>query len=74
MSNGKDFLHNHSALERELRFPKHVVLVDEKYREMFDSEFTEDFPFVLENKTINYLKVRVLDFVRKGGVFKNLMR
>lgn len=66
MSYGKDYLHSHSGLERNLRFPKHVVLVDEKYAYMF----SEAKPFSHNN--IVYYRVPTMEFVRKGGVFKNL--
>lgn len=66
MSYGKDYLHSHSGLERELRFPKHIVLVDEKYGHLF-KKFV---PF--KHGDIMYYKVPIMDFVKNGGVFKNL--
>ena len=46
MSHGLTFLHSHSGLERDLRFPKHTVLVDAKFAHMFSGEqcvpFTHD--------------------------------
>lgn len=67
MSFGKEYLHSHSGLERELRFPKHTVLVDEIYGDLF----LVKQPFV-KNK-ISYYKVPTMEFVNKGGVFKNLL-
>lgn len=66
MSHGKEYLHSHSGLERELRFPKHTVLVDERFGHLFKIKQ----PFV-RNKIL-YYKVPILDFVNQGGVFKNL--
>lgn len=66
MSKGCDYLHSHSGLEIELKFPKHFVLVDEKYEKMFNYAV----PFV-HNNTM-YLKVRTIDFANNGGVFKFL--
>lgn len=68
MSNGITFLHSHSGLERNLRFPKHTVLVDTKYANMFSGE--PCVPFA--HNSIEYVKVNILSFVKKGGVFKNI--
>lgn len=72
MSQGKDFLHSHSALERELRLPKHLVLVDERFRDKFDERRMAEVVHYDEGHKIIYLKVPVLDFVKQGGIFKNL--
>ena len=68
MSHGITFLHSHSGLERNLRFPKHTVLVDAKFANMFSGE--PCVPFT--HKSIEYVKVNILSFVKKGGVFKNI--
>ena len=68
MSNGVNYLHSHSGLERELNFPKDVVLVDEKYRDMFPEDMRKLFIY----KRREYYKVNIAYFVRKGGQFKNL--
>lgn len=68
MSHGLIFLHSHSGLERNLRFPKHTVLVDAKFAYMFSGE--PCVPFT--HNRIEYVKVSILSFVKKGGVFKNL--
>jgi len=60
-------LHSHSGIERELKFPKHLVLVDEKYKSLFLQDTITPFK---HNGRV-YYKVPVLSFVRKGGVFKN---
>lgn len=73
MSLQASYLHSHSALERELRFPKHVVLVDEKFRDMFNPDTTKDFIVGSGTERKVYLKVPILEFVKKGGVFKNFM-
>lgn len=68
MSHGLIFLHSHSGLERDLRFPKHTVLVDAKFAYMFSGE--PCVPFT--HNRIEYVKVNILSFANKGGVFKNL--
>ena len=73
MSQGKDYLHSHSGLERELKLPKHFVLVDEKYEYMFDKNRVSEFRVNHEGRIATYLKVSILDFVQNNGVFKNLM-
>jgi hypothetical protein len=65
MSQGVGYLHSHSAIEREKRLPKHTVLVDEEYESMFKSPQA----FVYSNRL--YFQVPILEFVKKGGVFKN---
>lgn len=71
MSHGITFLHSHSGLERDLRFPKHTVLVDAKFAYMFSGEPCVPFTHITHNR-IKYVKVNILSFVNKGGVFKNL--
>jgi hypothetical protein len=71
MSRNIDFIHSHSALERELRMPKHIVLVDAKYATTF---ITNGFP--VENFSyggVDYIKVPISGFIKMGGLFKNLM-
>ena len=70
MSRKYSTLHSHSGLERELRFPKHMVLVDEEYKDMFLGDTIEKFKY---NGTI-YYKVPILSFVSKGGTFKNFIQ
>jgi len=65
MSQGINYLHSHSAIEREKRFKKHIVLVDEEYEKMFK----KSVPYVYNNKM--YLQVQILEFVKNGGAFKN---
>ena len=60
-------LHSHSALERELRFPKHIVLVDEKFKDLFLSDAV--VPFVYHRT--RYIQVPTLSFLKRGGVFRN---
>jgi hypothetical protein len=67
MSGKFNVLHSHSGLERELKFKKHVVLVDEEYKHMFLEDTIEKFKYL--GKV--YYKVPILSFVRKGGIFKN---
>lgn len=70
MSGKFNILHSHSGLERELKFPKHTVLVDEEYKNIFIGDTIE--PFKYNGKT--YYKVPILSFVSKGGTFKNFMQ
>ena len=70
MSYGADYLHSHSGLERTLEFPKNTVLVDEKYLDVFDGEDIGIEPFT--HNGVKYLKVPILAFIAKRGVFKNL--
>lgn len=66
MSYGVSYMHSHSAIERDLRFGKGEVLIDEEYKD----RFLEAKPFEYKGKI--YYKVNVLNFVLKGGTFKNL--
>ena len=68
MSDGHNYLHSHSGIEREMHFPKDTVLVDEKYEDLFGGEPVNKFLY----KKKRYIKVNILSFVKKGGVFKNL--
>lgn len=68
MSHGCNYLHSHSGIERDIRLQKHIVLVDEKYKDLFDGHMCEPFTY----KGRQYLKVDTYIFVRKGGIFKNL--
>ena len=67
MSKKFNMLHSHSGIERELKFKKHIVLVDEQYKNMFLEDTIEKFKY-LGNV---YYKVPILSFVRNVGVFKN---
>lgn len=72
MSEGILRLHSHSALERELKYPKHIVLVDEEYKPVFfgcGADIT-----TVKYRGRNYIKVPTLLFAQKGGMFKNLMK
>jgi len=69
MANDMGGLHSHSALERELSMEKGKVLVDAKYAPLFP-EGAE--PFTYHN--VKYVKVSILAFVNKGGMFKNLIK
>lgn len=68
MSYGHNYLHSHSGIERELKFPKDKVLIDKKYGDMFEDAFLKPFSY----KGKDYLKVNIYIFWKKGGVFKNL--
>lgn len=69
MSYGHNYLHSHSALERELRLPKDTVLIDTEYGDLFGDALLK--PFIYKKK--NYFKVNTYIFWKKGGVFKNLL-
>ena len=49
---------------------KSHVLIDEKYIDMFDKGMVSPKP--IKHNGISYYKVHILDFIHKGGVFKNL--
>ena len=68
MAKETTFLHSHSALERDLKLPKSIVLVDEE----FGDRFFEKKPFKFHG--VDYYKVPILSFVNQGGVFKNLTK
>lgn len=68
MSHELTYLHSHSALERELRMPKHLVLVDAKFAGSFAMDTVTPFAY----HGVKYCKVPILSFVERGGVFKNL--
>lgn len=70
MSGKFNGLHSHSALERELKFPKHFVLVDEEYKNMFIADTISRYAY--GGKV--YYKVPIMSFVRNGGVFKNFIQ
>ena len=70
MSNGLDVLHSHSGLERDLKFPKHTVLVDAKFANTFHKFGIDTKHFKYAG--VDYLKVPTLAFVKAGGIFKNL--
>lgn len=65
-----DCLHSHSGLERELKFKKHIVLVDEKFKVLFLEDTIEPFKY----NGVNYYKVPILSFVKNGGHFKNFIK
>ena len=69
MSQGINYLHSHSGLERNLHFPKHIVLVDTKYADLFSGlPKLEKF----KHDKVEYIKVPTMEFYLKGGRFKNL--
>ena len=51
--------------------PKHKVLVDSKYKDVFSDCGIELKTIKINN--IEYVKVPILSFVHKGGVFKGVM-
>ena len=75
MSYGYNYMHSHSGLERTLTDKnianKSHVLIDKEFGEKFT-----DCPSLIKLFKHNgkeYYKVPILTFVRKGGVFKNLL-
>lgn len=70
MSAGKINLHSHSELERKLNFPKHIVLIDARFKDLFADGGIRIEPFKYDG--VEYYKVPILAFARKGGEFKNL--
>ncbi len=69
MSNGRNYLHSHSGIEREMKFKKNTVLVDEEYKALFAEGTYTIKPYNYKGKT--YYQVPILAFVHKNGVFKN---
>lgn len=69
MSLKMGLLHSHSGLEREMKFPKHFVLVDAQFKNMFIENNIK--PIAYNGHT--YYQVPTMAFVRKGGLFKNFM-
>lgn len=74
MSKGMTSLHSHSGIERELKMPKHLVLVDEEYEDSIISDsIRESIKFKkIKYKQRTYLEVPIMMFVKNGGIFKNL--
>ena len=68
MSHGINTLHSHSGLERELKFPKHTVLVDAEFARLFHKDLVKPFKY----NGIDYIQVNISMFVKAGGIFKNL--
>lgn len=66
MSNA-EYLHSHSALEREHKYKKHIVLVDIKYLPLFSVREVRKVKY----GNIQYIAVPILKFVKCGGVFRN---
>ena len=74
MSKGMTSLHSHSGIERELKMPKHLVLVDEEYEDFLLGDSLKEhikFHCVKYNGKV-YLQVPIMMFVKNGGIFKNL--
>lgn len=74
MSQGYNFLHSHSGLEREIKYPKYKVLVDEEYEDMLtDGTLKNQIKFSrVKLNNVTYIEVPVSLFIKNGGVFKNL--
>ena len=70
MSYGLQQLHSHSGLERDLKIPKHIVLVDVSFASTFHKYGIDTTPFKYNG--VEYVKVPILAFVNAGGHFKNL--
>ena len=69
MASYVDGLHSHSGLEGAMGYPKHLVLVDERFEDLFLKNNIKPMRIALNNKT--YLRVPIMAFVRLGGQFKN---
>lgn len=68
MSHKKNYLHSHSALEREKGIPKHKVIIDIEFGNLFAVKQLVRF-----NKEDYYL-VDTYTFYQRGGVFQNLLK
>lgn len=69
MRKADNFMHSHSALERDLKFPKSYVLVDEEFSPIFVEEGVFVAPVTICG--VSYVKVPIMAFIKLGGVFKN---
>ena len=73
MSQGINYLHSHSGLERSLpetAQDKFHVLIDKEYKHLFEEKGVSASPFMYNH--IKYYKVPTYEFFKNGGVFKNL--
>lgn len=70
------YLHSHSGIERTLKdkdiVNKSHVLVDEQFEDLFSDGAKAVKSIVVSGK--KYLKVPILSFVNKGGIFKGFDR
>ena len=65
MGSNLNVLHSHSGLERSLGFSKQQVLIDEVFGEAFLIKS------LFKRNGKRYYAVHIMDFVKRGGVFKN---
>ena len=65
MASNFDKLHSHSGLERSLDFSKQQVLIDEQFGELFKVKNP------MSHNGKHYYSVHIMDFVKRGGAFKN---
>lgn len=67
-------MHSHSGLEREIKYPKHKVLVDEEYEDvLIDTALKKSIKFNrVKYNNVTYIEVPIMLFVKNGGVFKSL--
>lgn len=63
-------LHSHSGLERRIGLNKRSVLIDEMFKHHFDGLDVK--PKRVTYNGIRYYAVPVIEFIKKGGKFKNL--
>lgn len=70
MSDGINYLHSHSELERNLPSSKDKfhVLVDEEYKELFPKAIPYKY------NGVQYYWVDTYYFYMRGGIFKNLRK
>ena len=72
MSQGIKYMHSHSGIERDLNFPKDVVLIDIDYVKKFEALGLKLAPFY--HNGVTYYKAPTMLFWRLGGQFKNLTK
>lgn len=70
MTDNFHFLHSHSALERELKMPKWLVLIDTEFGDMFDKSACTPCKY----NGVKYYRIPIALFVAKNGVFKNFYK
>lgn len=70
MIDNSKILHSHSALERDLKMPKWLVLIDTEFGDMFDKSACTPCKY----NGVKYYRIPIALFVAKNGVFKNFYK
>lgn len=67
MNGDLNVLHSHSRLEGLLQLPKHTVLIDARFGNIFPKDILIPFTY----NGVSYYKVNTYLFSKAGGLFKN---